>query len=439
MTRSIAQVALGRAAAGRCRPRGRPAATPSESRSAVEYTATDSRPSSRQARTTRTAISPRFATRHAADHGRTGSSSNSGWPYSTASAFSTSTRRTTPATLALELVEQLHRLEDAQRLADRDLVADGDEGRIVGRRRRVERADHRALDHHEVRRRGVGRRHGGRRERRAPRPRGTMRSSSLRSVMRVPSSSIVSSERPDSSSSVDEAADARLLGRLAPRARSGVRWRLRMRSSSGSAGARRRGRRGRAPPRRSRARRPPRAPRRSRRAAISAGVCDLGQRAHAARRPGRASGPTRRARCWRRPRDVPVQRRPLRTWSMACAHEDAARPAAPAAGGRSSSRTRLHLGQHLVAGGRTRRARRRCALRAGDEAGRHAVDAPASSDTCGRERRRQRLADAERAGRRAARPPRPADLVDPGVEADAGERLRQQLGRGARCVGTATG
>src|SRR3954451_7697590 len=114
--------------------------TQSPSLSAVEYTATASAPRSWQARTSRTAASPRFAIRtrrnianlrqfqleqrlavldrlrvadqHRADHARV---------------------------LGLELVEQLHGLQHAQHLIDGDGVALADE-RLSGRRgRAVER------------------------------------------------------------------------------------------------------------------------------------------------------------------------------------------------------------------------------------------------------------------------------------------------------------
>ena len=59
--------------------------------------------------------------------------------------------------LGLDLVHQLHRLEDAQRLTGRDRIADLDERRRPRRGCSVERADHRAFDANE---RVVARLHG---------------------------------------------------------------------------------------------------------------------------------------------------------------------------------------------------------------------------------------------------------------------------------------
>src|SRR5690606_28747884 len=53
--------------------------------------------------------------------------------------------------VGLDRVEHLHRLDDAQGLAGLDLLADGDEGRLVRGRGGVEGADHRRADH-EIRR-----------------------------------------------------------------------------------------------------------------------------------------------------------------------------------------------------------------------------------------------------------------------------------------------
>src|SRR5918994_4584994 len=51
--------------------------------------------------------------------------------------------------VGLDLVHQLHGLEDAERLADRDGRTLLDEGGCARRRRAVEGADHRRLDPHE--------------------------------------------------------------------------------------------------------------------------------------------------------------------------------------------------------------------------------------------------------------------------------------------------
>ena len=58
--------------------------------------------------------------------------------------------------VGLDLVHQLHRLDDAQRVALLDRVADLDERLGAGRRRAIERADHRALDDVAFRRRRRG-------------------------------------------------------------------------------------------------------------------------------------------------------------------------------------------------------------------------------------------------------------------------------------------
>ena len=57
--------------------------------------------------------------------------------------------------VGLDLVHQLHRLEDAERLSGSDRLAFLHERFCAGLRRAVERADHRRLDAHDpVRRRG---------------------------------------------------------------------------------------------------------------------------------------------------------------------------------------------------------------------------------------------------------------------------------------------
>src|SRR5262245_10069068 len=107
----------------------------SASRSAVEYTATASIPSSCRARITRTAISPRFATST-----RSNMSLDGGWRedwleleeelavldgLGVLDVDGTHHARA----LGLQLVEELHRLEDAEHLTRDDRVADVDEGR----------------------------------------------------------------------------------------------------------------------------------------------------------------------------------------------------------------------------------------------------------------------------------------------------------------------
>src|SRR5437870_5064516 len=117
--------------------------------SEVEYTATASIPSSCSARMTRTATSPRFATRtrlkrierppvqrlqleeELAELDRLGVLDRD--------------RPDDALDVGLHLVHELHRLEDAERLAGRDRVAHVDERRRSGLRRTVEGANHRRL------------------------------------------------------------------------------------------------------------------------------------------------------------------------------------------------------------------------------------------------------------------------------------------------------
>ena len=100
-------------------------------------------PSSWQARITRTAISPRFATRTRRITAPARTAAGRTRP---PSASSTRILGDHAGVLRLQLVEQLHRLEQAERLADLDAVADADERRLARRRRAVEVADDRALD-----------------------------------------------------------------------------------------------------------------------------------------------------------------------------------------------------------------------------------------------------------------------------------------------------
>src|ERR1700749_3763347 len=108
--------------------------TCSASSSAVEYTATASMPSSWSARMTRTAISPRFATRTRPNtsHDRPAGERLEGEQH----LAELDGRRVLDVDRAddgldvrLHLVHELHRLEDAQRLPGRHDVALFDEGR----------------------------------------------------------------------------------------------------------------------------------------------------------------------------------------------------------------------------------------------------------------------------------------------------------------------
>src|SRR6478609_573422 len=131
------------------------------SRSASEWTTTVLMPSSRHARWMRSAISPRLAIRIL-------SNSFSGLTATWGAALHDHEQRLTEfdrlsvlgedrlhraGGVGLDLVHQLHRLDDAERVALRDRVADFDERLGARRRRPIERAHHRALDDVAFRRR----------------------------------------------------------------------------------------------------------------------------------------------------------------------------------------------------------------------------------------------------------------------------------------------
>src|SRR5256885_12983214 len=121
--------------------------------SAVEYTATASIPSSCSARTTRTATSPRLATRTRLK--RIEGPAVQGLQVEEKLAeldrlgVLDVDRADDALDVGLHLVHELHRLEDAERLARRDRVALLDERRRPRLRGAVEGADHRRLDAHE--------------------------------------------------------------------------------------------------------------------------------------------------------------------------------------------------------------------------------------------------------------------------------------------------
>src|SRR5688500_4724254 len=122
------------------------------SRSTVEYTATASAPSACSARITRTATSPRFATRTRLNKrpARERLELEQQLAELDGLAVLDVDRPDDPLGLRLDLVHQLHRLEDAERLPRRDRVALLDEHRCARLRRPVEGADHRRLDAHET-------------------------------------------------------------------------------------------------------------------------------------------------------------------------------------------------------------------------------------------------------------------------------------------------
>ena len=120
-------------------------------------------PNSRQARMIRKAISPRLATRirlNTSPHPRVNTRSratpvstlNSGWPNSTGCAVLDQHGDDPARDLGRNLVEHLHGLDDADGRFRPDVIAHLDERRRIGIGGGVERADHRALDHRDVRR-----------------------------------------------------------------------------------------------------------------------------------------------------------------------------------------------------------------------------------------------------------------------------------------------
>src|SRR4051794_36577572 len=126
--------------------------------SASECTATVATPSSRHARITRSAISPRFAMRIFLNGGVDGGAAKRMDPggFEPMSGLLDAEQLLTEldalsvlrvdlddgaADLGLDLVHQLHRFDDAERLPGADDGADVDEGRRVRRGRAIERAD----------------------------------------------------------------------------------------------------------------------------------------------------------------------------------------------------------------------------------------------------------------------------------------------------------
>src|SRR5438067_13935312 len=99
---------------------------------------------------TRTAISPRFATRTLLNtverEGGNRLELEQQLPEFDGLRVLHVDRPDDPLAVGLDLVHEFHRLEDAQGLAGADRVADLDERRRARLRRPVERADHRRLD-----------------------------------------------------------------------------------------------------------------------------------------------------------------------------------------------------------------------------------------------------------------------------------------------------
>src|SRR3954470_19100726 len=134
----------------------------SASASAVEYTATDARPISRHARITRSAISPRFAISTFLNMSAAPACASRG---DLEQRLAVLDRRAVldedpddrARDVGLDLVHQLHRLDDAQHLALVDLVVQRHVVGRVGVGPAVERADERrGHDVVLVARRGLG-------------------------------------------------------------------------------------------------------------------------------------------------------------------------------------------------------------------------------------------------------------------------------------------
>src|SRR3954471_3231231 len=114
------------------------------SASASECTATVLMPISRHARWMRSAISPRLAMRIFSNTRLFDGEER--LPVFNGLAVLHQDRLHGPGGVRLDLVQQLHRLDDAQRLALGDLLADLDEGRRSRRRGAVERPHHGGLE-----------------------------------------------------------------------------------------------------------------------------------------------------------------------------------------------------------------------------------------------------------------------------------------------------
>ena len=342
-----------------------------------------------------------------------------------------------PGVLRLQLVEELHRLEDAERLADLDPVA------LLHERRR------RAATTRGRRCRPSGSRCGSRR-----RPAGGLvggRRGSPAAAVRVGGGE-ADVARARLRLAQGDAGRALLdgeLGRLGlveqpsisrrTRARLGVVHRrgCRRRSACPAAqrleqrqrAARRTAPRGTGPPRRPRASRPRRCASSSEGSRLGLGAACASATASASRRrPGRAAGRTRRpadGACPRRPQPSGGRRARAR-WP---GRPGCARPARPAAASPASARTRCTSSSTS-----SRRSRRadgaQAALEPGHEAGRHAVQGGAQGHVRARPAARWPPPRRGRASIRRATSQAPV-AVEPGVEPEPAQGLGQELGRHA--------
>src|SRR4051794_34247068 len=116
------------------------------SRSVVEQTATVAMPSSRQARSTRSAISPRLAIRIFRNTTSERLDQEERLPELDGPAVLDHDLRDAPAELGLDLVHHLQRLDHAEHLSALHDVADLDEGRCFRRGGAMKRPDHRGSD-----------------------------------------------------------------------------------------------------------------------------------------------------------------------------------------------------------------------------------------------------------------------------------------------------
>src|SRR3546814_482811 len=116
-------------------------------RSTVECTATVLMPRLWQARSTRNAISPRLAMTTFSSIRAASGNHEHGFVEFHRLAVLDQDGLHGAGHVGLDLVEHLHRLDDAQRLAGLDLLADLDAGRRARRGRGLERAAHRSPHH----------------------------------------------------------------------------------------------------------------------------------------------------------------------------------------------------------------------------------------------------------------------------------------------------